>query len=468
MSSVRHWLLDAKTGPFRVVAGFSATPEERKAAHPKSQARRMLRALATSGGLGALAGLVGEDVGSTAATIERRLELAIESGALLLVPGWTWFRRRTPPADRPISLPLPPEAAPAPRAKKAVFEVLIVDLQTGHPIPGVPLEIEPPDGPTRRLETDSQGAVRIADLDPGTCTVRTIIDGARVQNSYAPVAASGALPEPTRSAPPQAAFVVAAITHRIARGQTPVSIAKEYGVAWEDIALFNWGTADRDELEQRYRKTLGSTHTAPDGSVIFDDDDDPGLILIPRAWESTLAVGRSHRILVSALRTVFLSLKNEVGLSIPAARYEALFADGSIRSGRLGPAGVARLAGVPEGAFSVSYPDEADILAKSLAVSVRKAFDEQATSPLFTLLMQDPEIVERATAAYDQYFNDLTGDGLVADIDQVVTDPDARRPLLALCAMAGLGVEGSESVVVENLSGAVDPGTPSIDQGVGR
>jgi hypothetical protein len=56
----------------------------------------------------------------------------------------------------------------------------------------------------------------------------------------------------------------------------------------------------------------------------------------------------------------------------------------------------------------------------------------------------------------------------VADIDQIVTDPDARRPLLALCATAGLAVQGSDGVTVEKISSAVDPGAPSIDQGVGR
>jgi hypothetical protein len=51
-------------------------------------------------------------------------------------------------------------------------------------------------------------------------------------------------------------------------------------------------------------------------------------------------------------------------------------------------------------------------------------------------------------AAYDEYFNDLTGAGLAADADQVVTDPDARRPLLALAALAGFRINGVESVSV--------------------
>ena len=103
---------------------------------------------------------------------------------------------------------------------------------------------------------------------------------------------------------------------------------------------------------------------------------------------------------------------------------------------------------MPDQPFTVSYPDELDLLTKSLAVSVRKAFDEQATAPLFTLLMQSQEVVDRAIATYDEHLNDLTGKGLAADIDQVVTDPEARRPLLALCVLAGLNVEGVSAVSV--------------------
>jgi hypothetical protein len=466
MTLARHWLLNARTGPVRVVTASAATADERLVAHPKHSAHRILGILAAAGELQSLAAVLGE--GSTPA-LERRLRAAIDDGTLLFVPGWTWSRPRSPPADRPISPRLPPpEEQRARPARKAVFELIIVDAQTGHPLSGVPLEIDTPDGSTRRLDTDQEGTARIGDLEPGTCTVRSVIDEARVQSSF--VAAPGSAPPARRGvAATGPAFLVDVARHRTASGQTPASIAREWGVPWEDIALFNWGTSDADELDMRYRKTLGCKQTAPDGTLAFDDGDDPGLILIPRPWEASLAVGTVHRLSVSPLRTVFLSLRNEAGLALPGARYEARFADGSSRAGHLGRAGVARLEGVPEGAFSVSYPDELDLQAKSMAASVRRAFGEQATGPLFTLLMQDAELIGRATAAYDQCFNDLTGRGLVADIDQVVTDPEARRPLLALCAMAQLAVEGSASVSIETFSGAaVDPTTPSIDQRVGR
>jgi hypothetical protein len=297
-----------------------------------------------------------------------------------------------------------------------------------------------------------------------------VIEDARVQTSF--VAAPTTASSPTsvgagRNAQPS--FLVQVDRHRVRTGQTLASIAKEWRVPGEDIALFNWGTTDQQQLDRRYRETLGCTRTSPDGArVVFDDRDEPGVVLIPRPWESRLSIGPVHRIAVAPLRTVFLILRNEVGLALPGSRYEAEFADGSSRAGRLGRSGIARVEGVPEGPFTVSYPDQLEVLATSMAASVRRAFNEQATAPLFTLLMQEQPVIARAEAAYGQYFNDLTGQGLAADIDQVVTDPDARRPLLALCAMAGLAVEGVGGISVENFEDPVDPGTPSIDLGVGR
>jgi hypothetical protein len=232
--------------------------------------------------------------------------------------------------------------------------------------------------------------------------------------------------------------------HRVSTGETPASIAQLHGVAWEQIAHFNWGTTDPAPLEDHYRDTLGCTRRTPEGALRFDDSDAPGVLLIPRPWQARLAAGSLHELPVAPLRPIFLCLENEAHLRIPGAAFGIRFADGSARGGRLGARGIARLDGVPDGPFTVSYPDDLELLAGSLAASVRRALDESATAPLFTLLMQSQEVVDRAGEIYRRYFDDLTGQGLAADIDQVVTDPDARRPLAALCALAGLAVRRLE------------------------
>jgi hypothetical protein len=379
--------------------------------------------------------------------------VALQQAAALLSGAALFLLRRAPPPAPilPAEPALTPSAIRGAPARKVAFELAIVDSQTGRGIRDLSLSIEPPDGSTRRLTTDSDGVVQIEDLDPGSCLVTSSIADARLATSYA---VSGAAAVPSKGPAPKrradVAHMVDVARHRVGSGQTPASIEREWGVPWAQIALFNWGTTDPDALEEHYRTTLGCTRRTDDGKrLVFDDGDEPGLLLIPRPWQVTLPVSRGHRILVSPLRTIFLSLANERDLPLPGVRYQIQFADGSTQDGALGRAGIARIEGVPEGAFLVSYPDEADLLAMSMAACVRRAFDEQVTAPLFTLLMQEQPVVERAVAAYDRYLNDLTGKGLAADIDQVVTDPDARQPLLALCAMAGLDVAGVAAIAVE-------------------
>jgi hypothetical protein len=213
-------------------------------------------------------------------------------------------------------------------------------------------------------------------------------------------------------------------------------------VAWEDIARFNWETTDPTTVQEHLRDRVGCTKKSPDGRrYLFDDRDDPGVFLIPRAWSASFAVGMAHTVVVSPLRSIYISLENESGVLLPGAAYEVVLADGSRRRGRLGRSGITRFSGVPEGPFSVSYLDGRDLLARSLAASMRRAFDRQATGPLFHLLGQEQAIVDQAVGIYEAYFDDLTGRGLAADIDQVVTDPDARPPLIFLCALAGLRIE---------------------------
>jgi hypothetical protein len=407
----RRPYLDPRRGPIATVAAWRATAEERRRAYGRAEAIRAARALGCPA-----------------------LVPAIESGTLLLLRGWGWTRERE--RSQPRALGSPP-GRPRPVGPRAL-ELVLLEGGSGRPLAGVPLVVLTPAGEERRVATDGGGRVRIEGLPAGTCLVTSAIEEARVETSYAPGAtakAAGAGGEAIR-----AAHVVEVERHRVRTGESLETVAAAHGLPWQLVAEFNWGTARPDALDDRFRETLGCTRRAPDGRLRFDDSDDPGILLIPRPWTAQLAVGSAHELPVAPLRPLFLRLQNEAGLALPAARYTAHLADGSQRSGRLGRRGIARLDGVPEGPFAVTYPDELDLLAASFAASVRRALDEAATAPLFTLLMQSPPVVARATELYARYFDDLTGRGLAADLDQVVTDADARRPLLALCALAGLEV----------------------------
>lgn len=361
---------------------------------------------------------------------------------------------------RPTHAPavLEPALTPSQLAKamaRARFDLVLLAADSGSPLVDVPLQVTTPDGATRTVRTDAAGAIGLADLEPGSCTVTSIVDGSEMRRAYAlqgagPPGKGETTGKGDRRQADGPVHLVDAAVHRVRTGETPATIAKAWGVLWDDIARFNWGTTDPDALEDHYRDHLGCARRGPGGGHVFDDDDDPGVLLVPRPWEQSFPTGAAHTLYLSPLRTLTIALETEAGLPIPGTPYHLRFVGGQERTGVLGRRGIARLAGVPDEPFAVSYPDEQDILAKSFAASIRKAFDEQATGPLFQLLMQDQSVIDRAAAAYADHFDDLTGQGLAADIDQVVTDPEARRPLLALCALAGLAIEGSGDLVLSD------------------
>ena len=398
-------------------------------------------------------------------TTVRRDALA-EAAELLVDPvsassgGLVLLRRpiRTPSDAATAEPALTPSTLRA--AAKQDITLTFLEVGTGRPIVGAALKLVGPDGSETRVTTSLAGSVTLTALDPGVCVATSIIENATADASFRPGAPGPAPRSRGRGDVPPSlrAWLAEVDEYRVRSGDTTDSIARAAGVAWDDLARFNWDTTAPAVVQDCFRDRVGCTRKTADGTGYrFDDADDPGVILIPRPWTGSFAVGMTHTILVAPLRSLFISLENEAGIALPGASYQVALADGSVRQGRLGRAGIARLTAVPEGAFSVAYPDQTDLLARSLAASTRRAFDEQATGPLFYLLGQEQAVIDEATAIYQQCFNDLTGRGLAADIDQVVTDPDARPPLVFLCALAGLPIEGTGGVTVRNSAIAGEP-----------
>jgi len=342
-----------------------------------------------------------------------------------------------PPATAP-----PPQHPPAPATTWVEFKIVWDD--TGQPVPRVRFRVTTPDGNEKFHTTAANGAVRIDGIDPGECTVRSEVKSPLPSNTLAfagmgEPASAGAPPQADGKEPPsrkgiqQIALVEA---HKVKKGENLKGLAEGAGLTWKQLAKFNWGTDVPKEINGFLRRRVGCTKKTPDGyNYSFDDSDDPGIVHIPKTWEQTgLATGQTHVIRVKEPLDVFLVLENEEGLPVPEVAYQVAFADGTTRSGKLGKAGIARIENPPRCSFEVEYPDEDDILAKSLAALVRKGFDDRKTDELFRLMEFGETTVKAAIAAYDRYFDTLTGKGLIEDIYQELSDPDALLAAESLLA----------------------------------
>ena len=340
-----------------------------------------------------------------------------------------------------------PEASPVitPSQMKEMLkgwvELFVVWDDTGQPIAGVPLTVESA-GSSQSLATDGGGRVRVEGLDEAcevSCSLEDVTLGecvavAGVGSGPAPAAGRGA---GEGGAAPRAIAAIEA--HRVATGETLETIAAKAGIDAKQLAKFNWGTDAPDEVNQHLYEDLGCTKQTADGrNYLLDDTDNPGIVYIPNEWRQRFALKQTYYVRVRRPKGVLIRLENEEGLRLPEVGYHVGFDDGTERTGRLGRNGMALVPSPSTGTFQVTYPDEEDILAKSLAASLRKGFDDRTTGQIFRLFTHDRPVVTRAVAAYDQYFNDYTGRGLVEDLYQELTDPEALAVCEALMALHGL------------------------------
>lgn len=206
-------------------------------------------------------------------------------------------------ADAPAAGEDTPGAQEGPRT--TWFAAIVVDHESGTPLAGVKLTICTTAGEKVKMSTPANGRVRLDGLDPGTCDLACELMGARrphtanVQSvGRNSAGASGAEPTGRSSTALKASryWLANVKVHRVSSGDSLEDIAKQASMTWQELARFNWGTDDPDQVNLRLRDAVGCTHTAADGNnYVFHDDDDPGLVYVPSVWtKQGLPTGQTH------------------------------------------------------------------------------------------------------------------------------------------------------------------------------
>lgn len=332
----------------------------------------------------------------------------------------------------------------------------VLDDKTGEPVPGVQLIMGWPSGKKTVQATDADGLVSIQPAEPGAYNVASGLEGAVYATTYeflsaatSPVKAAptgtkrpvaGEAQEDAARPAPRRSCIANITKHKVQTGESLDSIAKKNGLTWKALAYFNWETADPRQINKRLRDDVGCTRRAKDRyNYIFTSDAVPGIVYVPKQWEQKgLASCNTHTFRVKEDDEFLIILENDLGLRIPEADYEAKLADGSVRKGILGRNGVARIHNPPPGNVELRFPNLDDVEAKSLAACAREAFDERNPFEIYRVLQHSQELLKAVLQAYRAYFNDHTGKGLVEDIYQEITDPEALMAVEGLLARAGL------------------------------
>jgi hypothetical protein len=191
----------------------------------------------------------------------------------------------------------PPPEQPAEERPPATFDLQVVLDVDGSPVGLLSLGVkEPASGEFHALRTDGGGNIHLAHTVRGTCDVRADVKGARIDEVGAVVGWGTAPIEGTedgdaggagRTDTSRIRYVVKLETYRVRDGDTLQSVARKAGMAWEELAYFNWGTKDSKEVDRLLELWMGCTTQDGQGGRVFTGREEPGLIRIPRLFSKS-------------------------------------------------------------------------------------------------------------------------------------------------------------------------------------
>jgi hypothetical protein len=123
------------------------------------------------------------------------------------------------------------------------------------------------------------------------------------------------------------------------------------------------------------------------------------------------------------LRLILASVDD---VQLPEVALSIAFDNGVTLDGKLNRDGEARVLDAPRGFFEVTYADLEDVRAKVMAGRARQAIAKREIAIVLGVLGQSPTLLSKVQAAYDTFFNDLGGQGLVGDARALVKGSDSE------------------------------------------
>lgn len=206
-------------------------------------------------------------------------------------------------AFRPVEKPGPTEgeageaiaAVVEEKPAKTFIEFCVIWAVGGAPVPSIELVITLPSGSEQKKKTDKQGKIRLDGVEAGSFGVHSEkADKGRDETLV--FLGMGGIAQSGQSKEEEKPYrIVAMSEHKVKSGESLESLAEKTGTTWQTLAKFNWGTDDPKEINHFLRHEVGCSKKDKDGNYIFDDADDPGIVLLPGPWkEQGLSGGKTY------------------------------------------------------------------------------------------------------------------------------------------------------------------------------
>ncbi len=186
-----------------------------------------------------------------------------------------------------------------------------------------------------------------------------------------------------------------------------------------------------------------SAKTLPPPNVIAKQ----GNTLTPDPVEERISVPVIQNVTVLDVEPINfdVELKTHKKYPIADAEFTVELSDGSSREGRLDKEGSHHLEDIPEGELIITYTDYNDIFIKSQAAQLREAFDTRSNNTIFRVLSHSSNMIKLVVDVYDQWYNNLHGQGLVNDILTEFTIPSYKLAVIGLLVAGGIDAGSDET-----------------------
>ena len=176
-----------------------------------------------------------------------------------------------------------------PVVERTWLKLKVVDHDSSEPIANVRLRLTLADGSEGDFVTDAKGMVCLQDVAAGSCSISSEIEGKKWVDTLV-VVSPGATKfvdcvhhQQFASAGPFELLDVEA--HKVATDESIASLADVVGISWQQLAYFNWGTDDENQINASLSKVVGCTKMVDELNYRFDDSDEPGIVYLPWPYQ---------------------------------------------------------------------------------------------------------------------------------------------------------------------------------------
>ncbi len=246
--------------------------------------------------------------------------------------GWTSAEQTEKPAQNQE----PSEQDALPTTSWLVVKML--EDTTGTAAAGVKLSIKFADGYTTQFPAGLTGRLDIRAVAAGLCEIGCQAEDPYIGDCYCYV---GEGKDPIEKDPDpvfqgktnmtdehkltRGSHIIEVVAYRVKDYDTLESVAQDHGMTAGQLAYFNYGVKNPDEINRMLFYNVGCDLKTDDGRCFrFESSNTPGLIYIPKHWSGLkLESGREHIVRLKQIRPV-IRIDCELDLDDPEIRNDAI------------------------------------------------------------------------------------------------------------------------------------------------